>query len=229
MLSNHNYIKTDAHDIGKFMPAYMLKDLKKIEEDNDFQKRKESQKFTVKVKTENGEEEVLAEKIQSEETTNDFFKRAEVIRPVSSQQPSAQGGGGSANTNFQSPAEKTQHLKKVAQQIKREGSQGLTMNGSSMTISADMLEQADPEAVAEFQSMISGGAIASSIDSGVDDDEIPNIVIAMANRGASGGKGSTNAADLLKLQQMKERVKNSKESFESGGNRGGKGGGFSRA
>lgn len=230
LLSNHSYIKTDSPDIGKYMPEDMLKELKKIDDDKEFLKRKESQKFTVKVKTEAGEEEVLAEKIQSEEKTNDFFKRAEVIRPVSSQQQASQGGAGSGGS-FQSPAEKTQHLKKVAQQIRREGSQGLTMNGASMGIPAEMLKSADPEAVAEFQSMMSGGEITSSLDSGDGDDGVPNHILA-ANQALAARKGkggASNAADLLKLQQMQERVKNSRENFESGENRGGKGGGFSRA
>lgn len=230
MLSNHNYIKTDSPDIGKYMPEDMIKELKKVDDDRDFQKRKESQKFTVKVKTENGEEEVEAQTLQSEDKTSDFFKRAEVIRPSSGQQQSSQGGSG-ANGSFQSPAEKTQHLKKVAQQIRREGSQGLTMNGSSMGIPAEMLETADPEAVAEFQSMMSGGEITSSLDSGDGDDGVPNHILA-ANQALAARKGkggASNAADLLKLQQMQERVKNSRDNFESGENRGGKGGGFSRA
>lgn len=226
LLSNYSYIKTDSPDISKYMPEDMLKELKKIDDDKDFLKRKENQKFTVKVKTESGEEEVLAEKIQSEDTTNDFFKRAEVIRPISNQ--TAQGGVVSGNS-FQSTAEKTQYLKKVAQQIKKEGSQGLTMNGSVIGIPDSMLESADPEAIAEFQSMMSGGEINSSIDSGRDDDDIPAVVMAMANKGKSSrGNGGQNASDLLKLQQLQERRMNSISNFENGENRGGKGGGFSR-
>lgn len=228
MLSNHNYIKTDSSDIGKYMPADILKDLKKLEDEKDFVRRKDSQKFTVKVQTETGEEEVQAEKIQSEKETNDFFKRAEVIRTG----PTNQQLG--PNT-FQSPTEKTQHLKKMFQQIKKAGAPALTDAGGgsngSMTIPADMLEQADPEAVAEFQSMISGGdEISSSLSDGIDDDEVPAHILA-ANTAIASRKssGSTNAADLLKLQQMQERLRRSKDAFETGENRGGKGGGFSRA
>ena len=99
-----------------------------------------------------------------------------------------------------------------------------------MMIPAEMLEQADPDAVAEFQSMISGSEVASSL-SDIGDDEIPPHILAAnqalaAKKGAGGG---ANAADLLKLQQMQDRLKNSRESFESGANRGGKGGGFSRS
>jgi hypothetical protein len=116
----------------------------------------------------------------------------------------------------------------MAKQIKKAGSAGLT-TGNSLMISPDMLEQADPEAVAEFQSMISGGEVASSLPD-IGDDEVPSHILAAnqalaAKRGGSGGV--TNAADLLKLQQMQERLQKSKSDFESGANRGK--GGFSRS
>lgn len=227
MLSNHNYIKTNSENIMNYIPKDVLVDLKKVQDEKDFQARK---KFTVKVKTETGEEEVTAEKLQSEDKTNDFFKRAEVIRNpnqnTSNQQPAP-----NATPNFQSPAEKTQYLKKVAQHIKKAGSPILTdPTGSSMNLPAEMLEQADPEAVAEFQQMISGGeGISSALPSDAGDDEVPAHILAanMAAAKARGGNSSANAADLLKLQQMQERVNNSKQNFESGANRGK--GGFSRS
>jgi Zn-finger nucleic acid-binding protein len=63
MLSNHNYVKTDSEKLLNYVPKEMLTDLKKIKDDKDFQERK---KFTVKVKTETGVEEVQAESLQSE-------------------------------------------------------------------------------------------------------------------------------------------------------------------
>lgn len=229
MLSNYSFIKTDSPDIGKYMPSDMLQELKKMEEEKDFLKRKDAQnqKFTVKVQTEAGEEEVVAEKIQSEDRTNSFFKRAEVIKPASGNQSASQTSNSQA---FQSPAEKTQHLKKVAQQIKREGAQGVNISGVAMALPAEMLEQADPEAVAEYESLMSGNEVGSSLNGGSEDD-VPMHILA-ANQAIAARKGNTsshNAADLLKLQQMQERVKQSRENFESGENRGSKGGGFSRA
>jgi hypothetical protein len=217
MLSNHSYIKTDAENLVDYVPKDLLKGLKKAD-DEDFQKRKESQKFTVKVKTDNGEEDVEAETIQSQETTNDFFKRAEVIKKNTN--PS-QGG------SFQSPAEKTSHLKKVMQQIKRAGSTGLSNSeGGEISIPAHMMEDADPEAIADYESLLSSGEIRSSLSESNDDD-IPASVLAMASRANPSGK--SNNADLIKLQQMQDRVRKSREAFESGENRGSKGGGFSRA
>ena len=224
MQSNHNYIKTDSPELINYVPKEALKDFKKAQDDKEFQERK---KFTVKVQTETGVEEVQAEKIQSEERTNEFFKRAEVTKTPSSSGPK----GPDAPTTFATPAEKTAHLKEMAKQIKKAGSQGITLGGASMMLPPEMLEQADPEAVAEFQAMISGGEVASSLSDGMD-DEVPSHILAAnqalaAKKGASGNPGVSNPADLLKLQQMQDRVNNSKANFESGANRGK--GGFSRA
>jgi hypothetical protein len=217
MLSNHNYIKTDSPDIGQYMPKEMLKELKKAEEDKEFQKKKEAQshKFTVKVQTESGEEEVVAEKIQSEEKTNEFFKRAEVIKGNNNQPPAP------GTTNFHSPAEKTQHLKKVAMQIKRAGTQGLTDSvGGGITIPADMLDQADPEAIAEYQSLISGGEISSSLpDSGDDMDDMPGgDFILQANLAAAAGKtgSNTSAKDLAALQKLQAKSVEARRNMSSG-------------
>lgn len=220
MLSNHSYIKTDSPNIAQYMPEEMLKELKKSKADEDFQKRKDAQnKFTVKVQTETGEEEVEAEKIQSEERTSEFFKRAEVIKKVP---PTKQQLGPNV---YHSPAEKTEHLKKMAQQIKREGAQGLSsMGGGSMGIPAEMLDQADPEAVAEFQSMISGGDVASSIDSDSDfDDDLPGgdfiLQANMAAAAAKGGQGNTgeyNAKDAAHLQRLQSKVSQARKNINSG-------------
>src|SRR5580698_11212389 len=100
MLSNHDYIKTDSERLITYVSKDILLDLKKIKDDKEFLDRK---KFTVKVKTETGAiEEVQAETLQSEEKTNDFFKRAEVIRSPNSNAPKSPD----AAIIFQSPAEK---------------------------------------------------------------------------------------------------------------------------
>lgn len=220
MLSNHSYIKTDSPNIGNYMPEEMLEKLKKSDNDKDFQKRKDAQnKFTVKVQTETGEEEVEAEKIQSEERTSEFFKRAEVIKKTS---PTKQQLGPNV---YHSPAEKTEHLKKMAQQIKREGAQGLSsMGGGSMGIPAEMLDQADPEAVAEFQSMISGGDVASSIDSDGDfDDDLPGgdfilqaNMAAAASKGGQGNTGEYNAKDAAHLQRLQSKISQARKNINSG-------------
>lgn len=234
MFSNHAYIKTDSPDLVKHVPEEVLREYAKVENDKDFQKRKENQKFTVKVKTETGEEEVVAERIQSEERTNEFFKRAEVIRDPSGKpqaQISAEAAAG--KHNFQSITEKTQHNKALVAQIKKEGAKGVTASGNSMMLPAEMLENADPEAVAEFQSMISGGeAMPSSMDSDIDDDIPGGDYILQANMAAAAAKsgnssdGGYNAKDAHKLQSLQSRVANSRKAMING--TGGKGS-FSRS
>lgn len=227
MLSNFGYIKTDSDKILSYVPKDVLADLKRVRDARDLEERK---KFTVKVETENGViEEVTATKLQSEEKTNDFFKRAQVIKSPS---PGTQPVGPHASPSFQSPTEKTQYLKNVVQNIKKTGAPAITdAGGGSMMLPAEMLAEADPEAVAEFQQMISGGeGISSSLGDEMD-DEVPAGILA-ANQAMAARKGGVNAAqaaDLLKLQQMQDRIAQSKANFESGANRGSKGGGFSRS
>lgn len=224
MLSNYSYIKTDSPNIGEYMPADMLKDLKKLDDEKDFQKRKEAQKFTVKVQTEQGEEEVEAEKIQSEERTNEFFKRAEVIKN-NDQQKTKQQLGPNAPPTFHTPAEKTEYLKKVHQQIKKAGTSMTDGGGGSGGfIPADMLEQADPGAIAEYQSMISGGEVASSIDSDADfDDDLPggdfilqaNMAAAASKQGNTAG-GGYNAKDAAHLNRLQSKVSEAKRNMKTG-------------
>lgn len=208
MLSNHGYIKIDSTDLINYIPKEQLKS--EVVEKPEFDKPKNT--FIVKVQGDNGVEEVVAEKIQSEERTNDFFKRAEVIRPN--------------RDGFHTTGQKNDHLKKMVQQIKKTGSATIDSEGQASHISPEMMEGADPEAVSELESAISGESISSSLSDNGDDD-IPQFVLNMANGSKGGGK--SNAADLLKLQQQHDRLKASRENFESGGNRGGKGGGFSRS
>lgn len=209
MLSNHNYIKTDSSELPKYLPSEYVKEIVKAEEEKDFQERK-SNKFVVTVKTDAGEEEVIAEKIQSDEKTNEFFKRAEAIKPNLD--------------GFQSTAQKNAHLKNIVQQIKRSGSPSLNEAGEVSSISPEMMENADPEAVAEFMAVMEGGEPISSSLSDSSDDEIPSVVLNMANKAAGKGGGASNANDLLKLQKLQDRVGESRRNFESGGK-----GSFSRS
>lgn len=235
MLSNHNYVKTDSPNIGKYMPEEMLNKLKKAEEEKDFQARKDApgKKEVIKIKNDAGvEEEVVVQKIQSDERTSEFFKRAEVIKNPSNA-PTKQQLGPNTTPAYQSPAEKTEYLKKVKQQIERVGAPALTSKeGGSMVLPADMLANADPEAVAEFQQMISGGGdVASSVDDSWDgSDDLPggdgilaaNRAIAAAKAGGS-SSGDYNAKDAAHLARLQERVSNSRKNMKGGG------GSFSRS
>lgn len=218
LLSNYSYIKTDSPDLLNYVPKDVLKEMKRDIDDQDFQDRK---KFTVKVKTENGEEEVEAETLQSEDKTSDFFKRAQVIRPKAKD----------PQEGFKSAAEKNAYLKSVKKQIESEGSPGIVSeDGLAAMISPEMRDNADPEEVAAMQAMLAGGdSIASALPGAGtgEEEDIHPAVLAMAKR--AGNKNVDPNADLSKLQEMHARINNSRKNFESGENRGGKGGGFSRA
>lgn len=189
MLANFNYIRTNSEDLIKYVDPELLKAAKK---------EPVSRKI-VKVKTEKGEEEVVSEQMQDEETTNDFFKRAEAVKPNID--------------GFKSAAEKTQHLKNLARQIKKAGTASMTENGASL-ITAEMLESVDPEAVAEMSSLISEEPIVSSALNSSEDDDIPDFILDMANRAKGGNTNS--AKDLLKLQQLQERQAESSRNFKTG-------------
>lgn len=220
LLSNYSYIKTDSPNLANYVPQEMLKQAKREDELQDFIRRKEAQgkKEIIKVKTDTGEEDVIVEKIQSEEETNEFFKRAEVIpKHARPQNPNA-------SPTFQSPTEKTEYLKKMAQQIKKAGSQGLSVSGgvtSAIGIPADMLDEADPEAVAELEHIISGGEIASSVDSDLDDDLPGGDFILQANLAAKSKQGSSsdggyNPKDAAALQKMQAKFNQSRKNISTG-------------
>lgn len=195
MLSNHNYIKTDSPLLVNYLPEHYVSEPIK-------EPVREDKKFIVTVKTESGEQEVIAEKIQEDSKTNEFFKRAEIIKP---------GGDG-----FQSPSERNDHLKKMVQQIKRSGSTTVDEKGTVSSIPPEMIDSADPEAIAEYMSLMSDdNLVSSSLPSAdIDGDEIPPIVLNMANQAVK--SGGSNSKDLLKLQQMHDRVNESRRNFESG-------------
>lgn len=194
MLSNHNYIKTDSALIVNYVPESFLKDFKKSStkaQDND-------RKFIVKMETGDGEEDVVAERIQSEERTNDFFKRAEAVKP--------------RLDGFKTVSEKTQRLKELTQQIKKAGSTSVNDDGEVTIMTPDMMDSANPEDIAEFQSMMEGNEITSSL-AGSDDEEIPFIVQQMAVK-AGGNRNAS--ADLYKLQEHHAKKAESQKNFSTG-------------
>jgi hypothetical protein len=187
LLHNFGYIKTDSPDLIKFVPDELLTKTKLVKSPSI--EKTDNKKFTVKIDTDRGQEEVMAEKIQSDEETNEFFKRADAVKP--------------GIDGFASTTEKTAHLKKIVQQIKKSGTKQ----------QADIeIEDADQEAIVEMQEILSGGnSIRSSIPDDEDED-IPPVVLAMARNSKGGASEQT---DLAKLQQMHQRVGTSNKNFRS--------------
>src|SRR5579885_1184868 len=207
MLSNHNYIKTDSPNLKLYMPKEYAEEIRQqrdeeIKEEKKVEAKKAAdRKSIVKVDIGDGEEqEVLVEKVQSEEKTNSFFKRAEAVKP------NIEG--------FKSATEKTQHLKAMAQQIKREGATVINKAGLASHLPPEMIDNADPEAVAEFEAILSGGEVQSALPetSSSDGDEIPSIVLNMASRAKGKQAEQDPAAELERLQAKRDA---SRRNFNS--------------
>lgn len=221
LLSNYNFIKTDSPNLKLYLPKETIKELRKEIDDAEFQEKKMS---VVKIKTpDGGEQEVLVEKVQSDAKTEAFFERAEVLKGAGK----TSGKAAKAPDEPEPPksvAEKTRNLKDRVAEIKKAGATALNEGGVASMISPEMLDSADPDAVAEFQAMIDGGDIvASSLPDAAtgDDDEIPSVVLAMASRGKKGNTGA-NEKDLQSLHEMQNKVQNAHKRLSSGK------GGFSR-
>jgi hypothetical protein len=206
LLSNYNYIKTDSPNLNIYLPKEYSKNIQKSSKDD-----MEDQKTTtmIKLKMADGTmQDILVEKSQSEAKTNGFFERAEVLK----------GSGKTSGKAVKSPdepeapksvVEKTQNFKKIVQQIRTESSQGFTGEAGL----AKMIDQADPEAVAEFQSVIgSGDIIASGLPETYtgDDDEIPQVALAMGRLAGNKNSSDANEKDLRALHEMQAKAQGSK-------------------
>lgn len=213
LLSNHNYIKTDSPDLKSYLPKEAFKEIRKVLDEEEFQEKKKS---VVKIKTrdEEGnvvEQEVVVEKMATDDRTQTFHDRA---NNMLKQEKAVDG-------DPKSVAAKTKDLRAVAEKIKKEVALSSKAEGGvASMMSKEMMAEADPEAVAEFQSMIATGDIVSSslpAASDGDDDEIPSVVLAMANMKKSGGAdGGANEKDLRALANMQAKVQGGAKRLNSG-------------
>lgn len=213
LLSNHNYIKTDSPDLKAYLPKEALKEMRKVLDDEEFQEKKKS---IVKIKTrdEDGnvtEQEVEVEKMATDDRTQTFHDRA---NNMLKQEKAVDG-------DPKSVAAKTKDLRATAERIKREVAAATKGEGGMASMmSKEMMAEADPESVAEFQSMISTGDIVSSslpAPSDGDDDEIPSVVLQMAGMKKSGGAdGGANEKDLRALANMQAKVQGGAKRLNSG-------------
>jgi len=219
MLSNHNYIKTNSPNIKLYLPKGYIEEIRNQRDNEVFEEKVNSLKSAPHdepsrksiIKMDNGhgqEQEVVVEKVQSEEKTNDFFKRAEAIKPNID--------------GFKTTTEKTQRLKEMAQQIKREGSTVINKAGLASHLPPEMIDGADPAAIAEFEAILSGGEVQSSLpDNNGGDDDIPSFVLNMASR----VKGKSSDQDpSAELERMQAKVDASRRNFNTEGR-----GSFSRS
>lgn len=213
LLSNHDYIKTNSPDLKAYLPKEAIKEMRKALDDEEFQEKKKS---IVKIKTrdEEGnvtEQEVVVEKTMSDDRTQTFHDRANNMLKAEK----------AVDGEPKSVAAKTKDLKAVAEKVKREVAAAMSSKegGMASMISKESMAEADPEAVAEFQAVIgSGDIVASSLPptSDGDDDEIPSVVLAMANMKKGGADGGANEKDLRALANMQAKVQNSAKKLSSG-------------
>jgi len=133
---------------------------------------------------------------QDQEITNEFLKRAEVSKAVN----------------------KTAHLQGIVKEIKRKGAPMATGSGAAgVLISADMLENADPEAVAEMQSMLSGDNVTSALmpEPDGEDDVHDNVAAAMVNK-FKGNGSNASSKDLETLRKLQTGASAARRNSASG-------------
>lgn len=143
--------------------------------------------------------QIAGDSLQSSAQTNKFFRHSE--RTLNNQD----------------------HIKKMISQIKKSGSPTLLdEEGGSGVITPDMVEAMgaiDSEDMAELHAAF--GTDVNNISSGLDgdssdyEDEIPSIVMNMANK-ASGGQGM-NQRDLAKLQNLQNKSAHAKREISKTG------------
>ena len=212
MLSNHGYIKTDSPNLRLFLPKEAIKEMSKELNDAEFQEKKKS---IVRIKTQDGdgniiEQDVEVEKAMSDNRTQTFHDRA---NNMLKQEKAVDG-------EPKSVAEKTKNLRATADEIRKKLDRDKAEGGVASMISRESMAEADPEAVAEFQQVISSGDIVASglpPASDGDDDEIPQVVLAMASlKNQKGGDGGANAKDMEALARMQAKVQSGAKRLSSG-------------
>lgn len=238
LLSNYNYIKTDSPDLKIYLPKEALKEMRKELDDEDFDRRKK----VIKVKTEQGEVEVVTEKIQSDTKTAGFFERAQLVKRGVEDDGDMDSGDETEDDvelqpvkvtkpkTFKTAAERTDHYKKLKNKI--QVTAGTHVNQEGLAAMIDPTAEADPEDVAAYGSLLSDGdIITSALPPSMDDedgmtDRILSANLAIKGQGKSKGSGH-NEADVRALREMHARVNVSRKNFEQGENRGKNG--FSRS
>lgn len=213
LLSNYNYIKTDSLDLRHFLPKDVIKEMRKEIDDEEFQEKKKS---IVKIKVPNDageivEQEVEVEKMQSDNRTQTFHDRA---NNMLKQEKAVDGDTKSVIT-------KTKDLRTALEKARKEvDMHAKAEGGMASMISRENMAEADPEAVAEFQSVIgSGDIIASGLPetSSGDDDEIPSAVLAMASmKKGNATDGGPNEKDMRALANMVKKVQGGAKRLNSG-------------
>jgi hypothetical protein len=218
LLSNYSYIKTSSPELSSFLPKETIKSLNKAINDEECQEKKTE---IVKMKIDGKMQDIVCEKLQSEKRTKEIFDRTEIIKGIGKS-----AGQGPKDPNAPEPpksiAERTQYLKAINEQIKKEAKQGFIDQdhlASMIEMEGAATDGPTPE-VAELQAAITGTDVISSAipDAQTDDDEPigMNVVAALAQRVGSGSKQSAQEKDLASLRKIHDKVLHGQAHMLSG-------------
>jgi hypothetical protein len=216
LLSNYNFIKTDSLNLKDYLPQETIKELTQQVKQVETELPPQEKTFTtMKIKNGKGQiEEIQVEtkKIQTPEKTQSFFDRAEV--------PGIKKKGGAESADSKSKphsniVERTQYLKEIANQIRKEGNKTYLQEDDL----ASMIESDGDLSIEELSANIDAGEmIQSALPTYSDGEEeaIPSVVLNMANR-ATNKSGTTNQKDLQALEELQQKSQGSSKRMLSGG------------
>ena len=218
LLSNYSYIKTDSPDLPLYLPAETIKSLNKHINDIECQEKKTK---VVQLKIDGKMQDVVVEKLASDERTQAIFDRTEIIKGMGKTSGKAPRDPNAPELP-KSIAERTQFLKEVNERIKREAKQGFVGEDqlASMIAAEGITDDGTPPPeVADLQAAIMGeGSIASALPMpNNDDNELPglNVVAALVQRAGSRTKQSSLEKDTESLRKMHEKVANGQNAVLS--------------
>ena len=174
LLSNYQFIKTDSPNLVNHLSHEDFLEWKKSNLEKEFETKKYG-KRKIKVDTDEGEEEVEVQSLQSDDKTSEFFKRSGALK---------------RNEEFTSVAEKQAHLKALMKKAQL----------GPQVITKEELES-DVEPLNEYElqqlSNMNGSNSSSS-----EEDEIPASVLALGKK--FGNSNKVNEIDLIRQQQARQ-------------------------
>ena len=190
MLSNHSFIKTDSPSFTKYIPQEYIEDI--IKERNLIAPKasKRPDSSFIKIKTEDGIKEIEVKHLQSDEEAISFQKRAGAI--------------GSNFEKFDSVAEKTRHIKALAEKIKKDG-----MTTTSAKENIDNIMQGSDSMGIDYNELMNESEelqqapVQDEFDQG---EDIPAIVRQMASKASNNSNvGQKSTLDIMREQEEKRR------------------------
>lgn len=195
LYTNYSYVKVGSNYFNENLPKEQGKFKRTVKESDDEDDEEEVEDYEDDEQEEDGK--VVSK--MSQKKANTFFERAGVKKVVSKGKLSA---------------------KQLVSRIQSENASFAQVNDGGF-LTKEMLEGADPDALAEYQQALGNSStISSSIDqsgSSYDDEEdIPPAVLAMAGLKGKNKSSDYNEADMAKLQNQLAKAKAARSALNSG-------------